>query len=48
MCECEKFTGKHCAKKVSIFSTLQDEQVREIVYYKFQLTDLVEEKVILF
>jgi hypothetical protein len=30
MCECEKYTVKHCAKKVSIVSTLQDEQVREI------------------
>lgn len=30
MCECEKCTGKYCAKKVSIFSTLHDEQVREI------------------
>lgn len=30
MCECEKCSGKYCAKKVSIFSTLQDEQVIEI------------------
>lgn len=30
MCECEKCTGRYCAKKVSIFSTLQDDQVREI------------------
>ncbi len=29
-CGCEKCTGKYCAKKVSIFSTLQDEQLREI------------------
>lgn len=27
---CEKCTGKYCAKKVSIFSALQDEQIREI------------------
>lgn len=30
MCDCEKCTGKYCAKKVSIFSTLQDDQVRDI------------------
>lgn len=30
MCECEKCTGKYCAKKVSIFSTLKDEQIKEI------------------
>ncbi|MCT8978767.1 Crp/Fnr family transcriptional regulator [Clostridium sp. CX1] len=29
-CGCEKCTGKYCAKKVSIFSTLQDEQLKEI------------------
>lgn len=30
MCECEKCTGKYCAKKVSIFSALEDDHVREI------------------
>lgn len=30
MCGCEKCTGKYCAKKVSIFSTLEDEQLKEI------------------
>lgn len=29
-CGCEKCTGKYCAKKVSIFSTLQDGQIKEI------------------
>jgi cAMP-binding proteins - catabolite gene activator and regulatory subunit of cAMP-dependent protein kinases len=31
ICECEKCADKYCAKKVSIFSTLQDNHVREIV-----------------
>lgn len=30
MCECEKCSGKYCAKKVSIFSILQDEQIIKI------------------
>ncbi len=29
-CHCEKCTGKYCAKKVYIFSTLQEEQLEEI------------------
>jgi CRP/FNR family transcriptional regulator len=30
VCECEKCSGNYCAKKVAIFSTLQDEQIIEI------------------
>ena len=50
MCDCEKCTGKYCAKKVSIFSTLQDDQVREIadmvIHRKYKKGQIIFLKVI--